>query len=49
MTQDTSKAIEQDRELTPDELEAVSAGAFEIFVPIWKGIHALNPQPLPPG
>ena len=49
MMKETSEAVEKDRELTLQDLEAVSGGAFDAFLRIPESIHALNPQPLPPG
>jgi hypothetical protein len=40
-----AKAVETDRELALEELDAISGGA--IFAQTC--VHALNPQPLPPG
>jgi hypothetical protein len=56
MTKDTLNAVETNRKLTPDEreltlneLDVVSGGAFDAFLRMPNGIHELNPQPLPPG
>lgn len=52
MTKDHDKAIEADREIALEELEAVSGGLNpQPLPPRWieSGIRFLNPQPLPPG
>jgi hypothetical protein len=56
MTRDTAKVIEQDCELTLDDLEAVSGAAAVDYVHTQAfppnpcgGVYRLNPQPLPPG
>ena len=45
MTKDIAKAVETDRELASEELDAISTGA----ILTQTGVHSLNPQPLPPG
>jgi hypothetical protein len=49
LAKDTSQAVEKDRELDLAELGAVSGGAYDAFIRTQGLIHALNPQPLPPG
>jgi hypothetical protein len=60
MTKNRAKAVETARELAPEELEAISAGAISAKTGVYPlnpqplppglvGIHFLNPQPLPPG
>ena len=49
MDENTSRAVEKDREMTLNELEAVSGGAYDAFIRMPGLIRALNPQPLPPG
>lgn len=44
MIKDNANAVQTDRELTSEELDAINGGA--IFTQ--TGVHFLNPQPLPP-
>ncbi|MGA7810035.1 hypothetical protein [Bradyrhizobium sp.] len=55
---DHTNAIQTDRELTPEELDAICGSGTQTGVdhinpqplpPLAFGIHFLNPQPLPPG
>ena len=52
MTKDNDKAVETDREIAFEELDAISGGLNPQPLPprwIGVGILFLNPQPLPPG
>ncbi len=57
MIKNRAKAVETDRKLSSQELDAVSGGAFDAGLlnaqpsprRMGTGLHFLNPQPLPPG
>jgi hypothetical protein len=50
MTKDKAKAVETDREIALNELDAVRGGLNPQPLPPGRtGIRFLNPQPLPPG
>ncbi len=43
MIKDHTNAVQTDRELTSEELDAIGGGGTQ------TGVEYLNPQPLPPG